>query len=368
MRKRVMFLAVVFLSLATTYITGVGIVWHGSLTRQAEAKIEKVQDAKAESEAKEISKPVPQLPNQTGAAKDAAEVVVDPPEAQPKVLDVLSNATGEPWQGLEEIEQVSQNSNDTQEAPQPPTTATAHPASQTAPGDRKLSGDRAKKVWPACTNETDMCGGMLGGPATCKGPAYVDTEFYGRLVPENDHVQYVHGHSGAKFDYEIGEKMCKARAMSVCTQDQLGAAWYLGYENGCRGFVSDRWAVGMPDAALQEHHNRRGHRISVAPSGIVLSKANANALRVGMNGKFEEDEAVVGIYCCSLTDLNKGRTRPCDQQMAQAPPQLLTAFYIRWFEHLRKNNGYTVLLGGTLIGALRNHSLIPEVLPPLDVY
>ena len=89
---------------------------------------------------------------------------------------------------------------------------------------------------------------------------------------------------------------------------------------------------------------------------------------MGLIVQLEEDEAVVGIYCCSLTDLNKGRTRPCDQQMAQAPPQLLTAFYIRWFEHLRKNNGYTVLLGGTLIGALRNHSLIPEVLPPLDVY
>jgi len=94
----------------------------------------------------------------------------------------------------------------------------------------------------------------------------------------------------------------------------------------------------------------------------MLSKAGA--LRIGMNGRFEEDEAVVGTYCCSLTDLNEGQTRPCDQQMGQASPQLHTAVYIRWFEHLRKNNGYTVLLGGTLIAALRNQSLIPEVLHP----
>jgi len=150
--------------------------------------------------------------------------------------------------------------------------------------------------------------------------------------------------------------------MSVCTQDQLGAAWYLGYENGCRGFVSDKWAVGLPATALHELKDRRGHRISAAPSGIMLSKAGA--LRIGMNGRFEEDEAVVGTYCRSLTDLNEGQTRPCDQQMGQASPQLHTAVYIRWFEHLRKNNGYTVLLGGTLIAALRNQSLIPEVLHP----
>merc|ERR1712057_82314 len=50
-------------------------------------------DAKTKSEANEIKKPVPQLPKQTDAAKDAAKVVVDPPKAQPKVLDVVSKPT-----------------------------------------------------------------------------------------------------------------------------------------------------------------------------------------------------------------------------------------------------------------------------------
>merc|ERR1711968_243536 len=64
---------------------------------QADAKVEKAnkkaQDAKAESEAQEIKKPVPQLPKQTDAAKDAAKVVVNPPKAEPKVLDVVSKPT-----------------------------------------------------------------------------------------------------------------------------------------------------------------------------------------------------------------------------------------------------------------------------------
>ena len=98
--------------------------------------------------------------------------------------------------------------------------------------------------------------------------------------------------------------------MDVCTQDQLSAAWYLGYENGCRGFVRDKWAVGMPDDALMEFHDRRGHRISVAPAGIVLSKAGV--LRVGVNGKFAEDEAVVGTlyHYPLLTSTNGVRCCP----------------------------------------------------------
>merc|ERR1711907_561458 len=64
---------------------------------QADAKVEKAnkkaQDAKAESEAQEVKKPVPQLPKQTDAAKDAAKVVVDPPKAEPKVLDVVPKPT-----------------------------------------------------------------------------------------------------------------------------------------------------------------------------------------------------------------------------------------------------------------------------------
>jgi len=222
-----------------------------------------------------------------------------------------------------------------------------------------LFNSRAKRVWPLCSDGAGLdCSGPLGGPASCKGAAYIDTMFYGRLVPEKDHVQYVHGDVGVKFDYEAGEKMCQAQSMDVCSQDQLGAAWLLGYENGCRGYTSDKWALGMPDAALMDLHDRRGQRISNAPSGIVLAKAGA--LRVGMNGRFEDDEQVVGTYCCSRTNLNKGGTRPCDQQLAQAAPQLQTANYIRWFEHLRNNGGYTALIAGTLIGALRNHSLIPE--------
>jgi len=198
--------------------------------------------------------------------------------------------------------------------------------------EKVLISDRVKKVWPTCKDEDGTCDGPLGGAPTCAGPAYVDTAFYGRLVPEKDHVQYVHGKLGVKFDYEAGEKMCQAGSMDVCTQDQLGAAWYLGYENGCRGYTSDKWALGMPDAALMDLHDRRGQRISNAPSGIVLAKAGA--LRAGMNGRFEDDEPVVGTYCCSRTNLNKGATRPCDQQLAQAAPQLQTAVYMRWFEHL----------------------------------
>merc|ERR1719198_459535 len=52
-----------------------------------------ITEKKEQADAQEIKKPVPQLPKQTDAAKDAAKVVVDPPKAQPKVLDVVSKPT-----------------------------------------------------------------------------------------------------------------------------------------------------------------------------------------------------------------------------------------------------------------------------------
>merc|ERR1711871_962174 len=64
-----------------------------SQTEKIEKANKKVEDAKTKSEANEIKKPVPQLPKQTDAAKDAAKVVVEPPKAQPKVLDVVSKPT-----------------------------------------------------------------------------------------------------------------------------------------------------------------------------------------------------------------------------------------------------------------------------------
>jgi hypothetical protein len=42
------------------------------------------------------------------------------------------------------------------------------------------------------------------------------------------------------------------------------------------------------------------------------------------------------------------------------PAETTTAYYLRYYEHVRRNNGYPILLGGTLIGALRNHSLFAE--------
>ena len=40
----------------------------------------------------------------------------------------------------------------------------------------------------------------------------------------------------------------------MCTQDQLGAAWFLGYENGCRGWGRDEFGKGIEQFAQEAFH------------------------------------------------------------------------------------------------------------------
>ena len=78
-------------------------------------------------------------------------------------------------------------------------------------------------------------------------------------------------------EYGDSAAQCTSQGLEVCTQDQLGAAWFLGYENGCRGWVRDEFGKGIEsfrDTAFAERADRIGERITAQPWGQGLHEAN----------------------------------------------------------------------------------------------
>jgi hypothetical protein len=146
----------------------------------------------------------------------------------------------------------------------------------TSAGDPSPLDAAFDQTWPRCQGNPEHCAGPLGGAKGCVGPELLEREMYGKLVPQALRVQYVHlgdpqdlaPYQGA---FRDAEATCTGLGKAVCSQDQLGGAWMLGYENGCRGWVRDRFAGGVTNPeAMNADRGRINARITVSPVGSVL--------------------------------------------------------------------------------------------------
>ena len=79
----------------------------------------------------------------------------------------------------------------------------------------------------------------------------------------------------------------------------------------------------------------------------------------GMNAKFAKEAAAVGVYCCATRPLHT-KIRTCDPQKAETAGEVALAHYMRYQALVTPFGASPVLIGGTLLGALRNASLLPE--------
>jgi len=251
----------------------------------------------------------------------------------------------------------------------PPTPPLTSPPNQAEDAEQqKILSDaqreRLKVTWPVCHGNTNalLCGGPHGGPGQCLGPEIVDTTMYHKHVPSEFRVKYVHN-NGEKLDYKRAEDVCKAENMAVCSQDQLGGAWILGYENGCRGWVNDEFAKGIyQSGALHNFQDltpaNGGKRMTSQPAGEFLTPVTS--LEVGLNSKFEGVQEAMGSYCCPTKKFDERSPRICEPQKGELSGSVLFGWYMRYFDLMQKHEGYPVLLGGSMIGALRNFSIVPE--------
>ena len=117
-------------------------------------------------------------------------------------------------------------------------------------------------------------------------PYMTASRLYHRRVPMSSRrVLYLHhtafpNPSGHDLQYADATEKCRSAQRTVCTLDQLGGAWVLGYENGCRGWVAPP-RHGSPNAAR-----------TACAVGDVLSR------RGFPFGLWDGDGLPPGVYCC----------------------------------------------------------------------
>lgn len=93
----------------------------------------------------------------------------------------------------------------------------------------KEQRSRLSVLWPHCQSHggNDTCDGATSSAPGCLGPEVVDGTMYPRLVPNSDsRVRYVH-HGPLPLPFPVAERLCHERGRVVCTQDQVGAAWWV---------------------------------------------------------------------------------------------------------------------------------------------
>jgi len=78
-----------------------------------------------------------------------------------------------------------------------------------------------------------------------------------------------------------------------------------------------------------------------------------------MQSEFAKDAKPVGVYCCTKEPMHT-KMRTCDPQNAEAAAEVLTAPFVLHQHYLLQHGGYPILLAGTLIGGVRNGTLLPE--------
>ena len=225
---------------------------------------------------------------------------------------------------------------------------------------------------PRAISEMDYDPTISYGAVTkCQPQGTFDKNWYGRLVEEKNRIAYVQFEDSRNGlpapSFQKAQFLCSrqrdgndASGRAVCSQDQLGAAFFLGYENPCRGYVSDVFADGHPVPSSLGSNARIGEHITALPyiSGGGGHTSNQSR-KIGLNAMFEKDAPVNGVFCCSKTQLNRGARR-CNPQHGEMSSETMTALYVRYTELVRQSGGRPVLLGGSLIGALRNHSVFCE--------